>query len=64
MVLTDGALRAVSVEKAAKSLGLGRTLTWQLVKAGKLRTVRAGNRVLVPLAAIDDFLKGHPADEK
>lgn len=50
--------RAISVEEAAIQLGVGRSLAWSLVKEGKLRSVRAGTRVLVPLAAIDDFLAG------
>ena len=54
--------RAVSVERAALLIGIGRSLAWQLVNERKLRTVRAGHRILVPLTAIDDFLAGKDYD--
>ena len=56
--------RAVSVERAALLIGIGRSLAWQLVRDRQLRSVRAGNRVLVPLTAIDDFLAGNPAESE
>ena len=54
--------RAVSVDRAALLIGVGRSLAWALVKDGKLRSVRAGHRVLVPLTAIDEFLAGKAPD--
>jgi len=62
MVTTQDGRRAVSVEQAALFLGVGRSLAWQLVRDGKLRSVRAANRVLVPLSAIDDFLSGESTE--
>ena len=50
--------RAISVDRAAVVIGIGRSLAWTLVRQGKLRSVRAGYRVLVPLDAIDQFLAG------
>ena len=50
--------RAVSVEEAAIQLGIGRSLAYELVKEGKLRSVRAGHRVLVSVAALEEFLSG------
>ena len=61
MTTQDGR-KAVSVEQAALFLGVGRSLAWQLVRDGKLRSVRAGQRVLVPLSAIDDFLSGESTE--
>lgn len=38
----------LSVEDAAKLLGIGKTLAWDLVKAGEIPTIRLGTRRLVP----------------
>jgi len=46
----------VSVERAARLLGLGRTFTWELVRDGRLETVRFGRRVLVPRAALSRMI--------
>lgn len=50
--------QAVSVDEAARQLGVGRSLAWKLVNDGRLRTIRAGHRVLVPIQAISEFLEG------
>ncbi len=42
---------------AARSLGLGRTKTHQLVASGELRTVTIGRRRLVPRAALEEFVR-------
>lgn len=52
----------VSVEQAAQQLGLGRSKTWELVRTGELRSVRAGRRVLVPVSALESFLQGCRVD--
>ena len=62
MGTTQDGRRAVSVEQSAQFIGVGRSLAWQLVKEGKLRSVRAGHRVLVPLTAIDEFLAGQSVE--
>ena len=54
--------QAVSVEVAAIQLGVGRSLAWSLVRDKKLRSVKAGHRVLVPLSAIEDFLADNSQD--
>lgn len=46
----------VSVEDAAVALGIGRSPAWELVRTGKLRTVRIGTRRLVPVDAIDELV--------
>lgn len=38
---------AVSINTAAKSLGLGRTSIYSLVREGKLDTVKIGRRTLI-----------------
>jgi excisionase family DNA binding protein len=47
---------------AAQVLGIGKTKTFELIRAGELETVRIGRRRLIPAAAIDEYvdrLRGH-----
>ena len=55
--------RAVSVEEAARQLGIGRSLAYELVRVGKIRHFRAGIRILIPLAALEEFLAGQGQPE-
>jgi excisionase family DNA binding protein len=45
----------LSVREAAKELGLGRDSTYSLIRAGRIRSVRVGARVLVPRAELEAF---------
>jgi excisionase family DNA binding protein len=47
-----------SVEEAAKVLHIGRTQAYRAVKAGQIRSIRIGKRVLVPTSAIRQLLDG------
>jgi excisionase family DNA binding protein len=47
---------AFSVEDAARALGIGRTITFRLIKEGKLAVVRVGRRTLVPVQEVEAFL--------
>ena len=47
-----------SVEEAAKVLQIGRTQAYRAVKAGQIRSIRIGKRVLVPTSAIRQLLDG------
>lgn len=44
--------------EAAKLLGIGVTNTYRLAKTGELRSIKVGRKLLIPLSAIDEFLKG------
>jgi excisionase family DNA binding protein len=44
------------VEEAAAALRLSRSLTYELIRSGRLRTVKAGRRRLVPVAALTDYV--------
>lgn len=46
----------VDVPEAGRRIGLGRTKTWELVRTGRLETVRVGRRRLVPVDAIDTYV--------
>ena len=47
---------ALSVEEAARRLGVSRSLIWKMVNQRTIRTVRAGHRVLVPVSEVEEFL--------
>lgn len=46
----------VSVEQAAHLLGIGRTVTYDLVLSGELRSVKIGRRRLVVRASIAEYV--------
>lgn len=43
---------ATSVNGAAKALSLGRTTIYELIKSGRLETIKLGRRTLVKTASI------------
>ena len=47
----------MTVEEAAKALGISRTLAYEAVRTGQLPTVRIGRRLLVPRAALERLLE-------
>ena len=49
--------KALSVEKAAQMLGISRSMGFKLIRSGELRSVKAGTRRLVPVAAVDEFIE-------
>ena len=46
----------VSVEEAARCLGLGRSAAYEAARRGELPTRRIGRRLLVPVPALLDWL--------
>lgn len=49
--------RLYSIEEAAELLGIGRTLAYQEIQAGRLRSIRVGRRRrLVPSSALADYI--------
>ena len=42
----------------------GRTTVYNLLKSGKLRSVRVGRKICVPTAAVEAFLAGESAPTK
>ncbi len=47
----------LTVEEAARALGLGRSTTYKLVKEGKIPTVRLGGRILVPVHRLSEMVE-------
>ena len=57
-LMADQTLRpaAYSVENAAKQLTLSRATVYNLINAGKLRSVQIGRRRIIPASEIDRLL--------
>jgi excisionase family DNA binding protein len=53
---STGQPRLLRVEEAARLLGVGRSLAYDLIRTGRLRSIKIGSRRLVPLAAIDEAI--------
>ena len=49
--------KALSVKFAAEMLGVSRSMGFKLIRSGELRSVKAGTRRLVPVAAVDEFIE-------
>ena len=50
----------ISVDEAARRLGIHRTTAYAAVKRGELPHIRIGDRILIPLPAFEKLLKeGH-----
>jgi excisionase family DNA binding protein len=54
-----GKILAVSPAEAARLMGIGRTMLYELIGTGKLRTAKFGSRRLVTLRAIEECLAAH-----
>ncbi len=46
----------LSVEEAARRLGIGRGLGYELARRGDIPTLRLGRRLVVPVAALERLL--------
>ena len=44
------------VEEAAEALRVGRTVVYELIRCGALRTVKVGTRRLVPVEAVREYV--------
>lgn len=51
---------AVSVANASRILGIGKTVTYELIKHGKLDTVHIGRRNMVRMSSLRQLI-GEPA---
>ena len=52
----------VSVQDAAKMLGISKPLFYPLIKEGKVRTVTVGRRILVSVQSLREFVDGKSPD--
>lgn len=46
----------LSIDDAAKALGIGHAKVWQMVADHQIESVRIGRRRLVPSDALEDFV--------
>ena len=50
--------RLLSIEQAARVLGIGRTALYSEIGAGRIRSVKVGRRRLIPSSAISEVASG------
>jgi excisionase family DNA binding protein len=50
--------RLLAIKQAIYELGISRTALYELINAGKLKTVKIGRRRLVPIEAIEELVAG------
>jgi excisionase family DNA binding protein len=50
--------RTVTVEQAAKMLGIGRSLCYELVRRGEIPSLKLGGRWVVPIARLEAMIEG------
>jgi excisionase family DNA binding protein len=51
------------VEEAAEALRLSRSQIYELIRSGRLRTVKEGRRRLVPVAALAEYVECRLAED-
>ena len=56
--------QGLSVQEAAKYLGIGRTLAYQEIRAGRIPSIKIGGRLIVPRAALDKILQAADRPER
>ncbi len=59
---TPDTRKTLTVEEAARELGIGRGLAYEGVRTGAIPAVRVGRRLIVPRAALDRLLAGERLD--
>jgi excisionase family DNA binding protein len=47
----------VSVAEAARTLSIGRTAAWELVRKQKIKSVKIGRTRRVPIVAIEEYVQ-------
>ena len=53
----------LTVEEAARRLGIGRSLAWALVRKGELPSVRLGRLVRIPVRGLEDWISNKARGE-
>lgn len=54
----------LTVEEAARQLGIGRSLAWRLVQEGELPSVRLGRLVRVPRGELEAWIHRASLDKR
>jgi excisionase family DNA binding protein len=58
MALITEPPRCLRVEDAARILNVGRSTVYDLIRSGRLRSIKIGRRRLVPRSALDALIDG------
>ena len=56
--MSDNSRQTRSITEVAKLLGIGRNQAYEAARRGEIPTIRIGNRLLVPVAALELMLGG------
>jgi excisionase family DNA binding protein len=46
----------MSINEAARYLGVGRSTPYELVRTGQLQSIRVGRQILIPVRALDAYI--------
>ena len=57
-VIAAGSARLLSVIETARELGISRSLIYELLASGALRSAKIGRRRLIPREAVEEFIAG------
>jgi hypothetical protein len=57
----EPALRAFPIDEFCRRYGIGRTMAYAEIAAGRLHAVKARRRTLITAQAADEWLRGLPA---
>jgi excisionase family DNA binding protein len=57
-VTAGGPARLLSVIETARELGISRSLVYELLTSGALRSAKIGRRRLIPREAVEEFIAG------
>ena len=52
---------AVSIEEAARMLGISRTLLYDEIKAGRIKTKKIGSRTIIEVEELRRYLRERPS---
>lgn len=53
--------KLLSINEFCEFANIGRTYTYQLINAGKIKAVKLGNKTLIPKIEMDNWLETLPA---
>lgn len=56
--------RTVSVEEAARLLGISRSTAYECVRSGSIPSLRFRRRIVIPAVVIDQLLGGAPVGDE
>jgi excisionase family DNA binding protein len=56
--IAAGSARLLSVIETARELGISRSLAYELLASGALRSAKIGRRRLIPREAVEEFIAG------